>query len=382
MKGLVLAFVVQMLRDYPPVRPKLVALLDHSSVEVQGAAIRALGSYEPVRARLIAALGPGVHIMQEPDADMGQAIHATNALRTLRSAAADALKDVPDLRTEFRALLANTDKEVREAAIHAVSADRSPEALLLLRERLGLEEEASLRFRILQALRRDPASVRPLCDRLQNDNKRAIRKAAAYALGQGDLSSAYPLRGLPSVARVVGTLCCADVPGLEALINFLKLPRRLDMDAELELGEDVLAWLCARLTWAYEVGYTADGQILGEVERSVARISSPGGLLVIRVAMDAFDLPRERFLRPNHNLMEVWEIARHLVALDPPTMVLACGDVVFEHLQPPSLNPGEVRFGPTFFGFRISRSDMSGADGETGRAVNIHKARSSEPPGA
>jgi hypothetical protein len=82
------------------------------------------------------------------------------------------------------------------------------------------------------------------------------------------------------------------------------------------------------------------------------------------VAMDTFSLPRERFLRPNHNLMGVWEIARHLVALDPPMVVLACADVAFAHIQPPRLEPGEVRFGPTFFGFRVSRSGGSYADGE------------------
>jgi HEAT repeat protein len=353
----ILAFVVPMLREYPQARPRLVELLDHPSVAVQSAAMRALGAYEPARMKIVAALAPDPPFTRGSGTDMREVVHRSDALRTLRRAAADALKDVPEHRTEFRALLDNKDKEVRETAIHAVSADRSPEALRLLRERLGAEEDEHLRFQIIEALRADPGSVEPLRDRLHNDYKRAVRKAAAQALGFGDLSPAYAVRELPPVARIHAILAGVAAPELGALHAFLKSPRCLDLDAEPDLGEDVLAWLCARLTWAYEIEREEDGQVLGEVAGLVERLTRPGGVLLIRVAMDTFSLPRERFLRPNHNLMEVWEIARHLVASDPPTVVLACADVSFEHLQPPRLEPGEVRFGPTFFGFRVPRSD-------------------------
>lgn len=134
------------------------------------------------------------------------------------------------------------------------------------------------------------------------------------------------------------------------------------MDAEPDLGEEVLAWSCARLTWAYEIERGHEGQVLGEVESSIERLSRPGGVVLIRVAMDTFSIPRERFMRPNHNLMEVREIARHLVASDPPTVVLACAEVAYAHIQPPRLEPGDVRFGPTFFGFRINRSEEARAE--------------------
>jgi HEAT repeat protein len=316
----ILTFVAHMLRDYPQARRRLAELLDHSSVTVQSAAMRALGAYEPVRMRLVAALAPDPPFTREPDTDMMEVIHRSSALRTLRRAAADALKDVPEHRTEFRALLDNEDKVVRAAAIHSVSADRTPEARPLLRERLGAEEDEDLRFRIIEALRGDPGSVEPLRDRLHNDYKRAVRKAAANALGFGDLSPAYAVSELPSVARIRGVLAGVVAPELTALHAFLKCPRRLDLDAEPGLGEEVLAWSCARLTWAYELERDEDGQVLGEVAGSVERFTRSGGVILIRVAMDTFSLPYERFLRPNHNLMEVWEIARHLVALDPPTV--------------------------------------------------------------
>jgi HEAT repeat protein len=358
----VLAFVASTLGEYPQARPRLVELLDHPSVAVQSAAMRALGAYEPTRVKIVAALAPDPPFTRGPDTDMREVIHRSSALRTLRRAAADALKDVPEHRTEFRALLDNEDKEVRETAMHSVSADRSSEALRLLRERLGAEEDENLRFQIIEALRADPGSVEPLRDRLHNDYKRAVRKAAAQALGLGDLSPAYAVRELPPVARIRAILAGVAAPELGALHAFLKSPRYLDLDAEPDLGEAVLAWSCARLTWAYEIEREEDGQVLGEVAGLVERLTCQGGVLLIRVAMDTLSLPRERFLRPNHNLMEVWEIARHLVALDPPTVVLACADVSFEHLQPPRLEPGEVRFGPTFFGFRVTRSDGSCAD--------------------
>jgi hypothetical protein len=50
--------------------------------------------------------------------------------------------------------------------------------------------------------------------------------------------------------------------GLEALSAFLEAPRGLDLDAEPELGGNVLAWSCARLTWAYELEREQDDMTL------------------------------------------------------------------------------------------------------------------------
>ena len=353
---MVVQLAASLLHDYPQARPKLVELLNHPYVEVQCAAMRALGEYEPVRETLVAALEPNPREDPNTDTEREEKWEEDRRRDARRNAAADALKDVPELRVKFRELLDHRDKDVREAAIHAVAADRSPDALLLLRVRLGLEKEEHLRSEIIKALHFDPASVDVLRERLQNDYQRNVRMQAAHALGFGDLMPAHAVRKLPSVARVCGVLAAPDDPGLDALRAFVQAPRHLDLDAETELGEQVLAWACARLGWAYELDREREGQVLGEVATWADRVSSPGRPLVMRVAMDVFDVPRERFLRPNHNLMVVWDVVRHVVAAEPPALVLACADVAFEHLQPPPLAPGEVRFGPTFFGFRLNCS--------------------------
>lgn len=355
----ILAFVASMLHDCQQARPRLAELLEHPSVIVRSAAMRALGPYEPARMAIMAALAPESPVDRGPDTDMIEVLDRSNALRVLRKAAADALKDVPELRTKFRTLIDNEDREVRASAIHSVSSDRSAESLLLLRERLVIEEDGDLRFQIIEALRGDPGSVEPLRERLHNDFRLTVRNAAARALKHGDLSPAYAVRELPSVVRVRCIFTEVVDPDLEALQAFLKAPRRVDLDAEPNLGEDVLAWCCARLTWASEIGREEEGQILGEVAHPVGRLTQQDGAILIRVAMDTFSLPYERFLRPNHNLMEVWEIARLLVASEPPSVVLACADVSFAHLQPPPMKTGEVRFGPTFFGFRVNRSGQT-----------------------
>jgi HEAT repeat protein len=350
----VLTYVAPMLRGYRQAYPRLADLLVHPSPSVRAAAMRALGDHEPVRDVLVDALAPDPPTCDALDV-------RTRALRSrdlgeLRRAAADALKDVPFLRPRFRSLLNNDDKHVREAAIHAVSADESAEAVKLLRERLTAEPEEDLRAQIVWALRADPGSVGALRDRLHNDYRSDVRQQAARALGTGDLTPAFALREQPFVAGVVRTLqgLLVPGPGAAALGTFLSAPRPVDLDAEPELGEIVVAWLCARLCWAYELGREFEGQVLGELELQVPRMGQPGSLVLIRVAMDPFVLARERRLRPNHNLMVVWEIAKHLTAVDPPSVVLGCADVSFLNLQPPPLEPGEVRFGPTFFGFRVN----------------------------
>jgi hypothetical protein len=49
-----------------------------------------------------------------------------------------------------------------------------------------------------------------------------------------------------------------------------------------------------------------------------------------------------------------WDVAQHLLTEQPQTVLVACADVHFGDLVFPELMPGEVRIGPTFFGFRIA----------------------------
>ena len=83
------------------------------------------------------------------------------------------------------------------------------------------------------------------------------------------------------------------------------------------------------------------------------RLTEAEQTILIRVSMDAANLPRERNFHPNHNTIEAWRVAKHLAMRNPPTVMLACADVDFEHLIPPLLEPGEVLWGPTLFGFRL-----------------------------
>lgn len=348
-----LAFVVPMLRDYSPARPRLVELLEHPAIEVQEAAILALGTHEPVRDRILAALAPDPPSMSDPDEEPMERHERSVRRGHLRRAAAEVLAELPEYRINFRALLDNHDKVVRRYAIRAVSADRRPEARALLRAHLGQEQDEQLRLATLHALRGEIEAVEPMRERLHNDYRRSVRRTAADALGLGDPEPANALREQPLVVGILGIFSGGVSVKVSALHAFLAEPRRVDLDSESELGEQVLAWACARMGWAHELERLQEGQLLGEVSTPLVRLGAPGGVTLIRVAMDSFDLARDRFLRPNHNLLETWDVVKHLVAADPPTVVLACADVAFSHLQPPVFKSGEVRFGPTFFGFRV-----------------------------
>ena len=76
-----------------------------------------------------------------------------------------------------------------------------------------------------------------------------------------------------------------------------------------------------------------------------------GGSHVVRLRLSAEDLPKERLLHPLHNLMEAWQLAGRLRSAAPTSVWLACADVDFDDLVPPSLAAGTVHWGPTFWGF-------------------------------
>ena len=137
---------------------------------------------------------------------------------------------------------------------------------------------------------------------------------------------------------------------------YVRSPRPQNLDRDHDFAEAVLGYLCARLSWASKDGSFGNGRVLGEIEKQVGLLREMREPLVIRVAMDSSQLPRERFLHPAHNLIEAWRVAAHLSAATPPAFFLACADVAFEHLQPPDLKPGEVCWGPGFYGFRLKEA--------------------------
>jgi len=336
-----LAAVAPLLANHPPAYDRLVELFDHSDDSVRREAMKALGRSEHVRSRILGAF-------DDPD-------------RWTREAAAEALRAVPEARHHFRRLLADKDKSIRRIAVDVLENDGDPETRRAFRDRLVGEKEPDeeLRKRLLDALRGDPESRDLLRERLHHDTAHWVRIHCAGSLSPEPPALAHPFQEQAPIQRA---LACMGLSALhpstagekEALQSFLHAPARLERDANPDLFELVLAWACIRLTFASPDGELREGRIFGEVEAPIERLSENDRTLVIRVAMDHADLPRERNLRPNHNLIETWRIAKHLVTNTPTSLVLACADVDFEHLVPPPLDPGQVLWGPTFFGFRLS----------------------------
>ena len=278
---------------------------------------------------------------------------------SIREAATSALRDVPEARAAIVALLGDDSKGVRAAAIEAVKGDASPVVRNALLGRLPLEPDDELRHAVLLAVRSEPQAVDLLRDRLHRDFARAVRGEAARALCPTVPPWALPLDSLPSVRTACDLV--AGRGGETALstrfLPYMANPMLLDAAADPELTEAVLGWCLARLTWASADGTMRGGRVFGEVAQAVGALAAQGkGPIVVRVAMDASECPVQRLLRPSHNLIEAWRVARCLTAPDPPSLFMACADVAFEQLRPPTLAAGEMSWGPTFFGFRLRAS--------------------------
>jgi HEAT repeat protein len=336
----ILEEVAPMLAEHPPAWPHIRKLLDHSRQRLKWAALRALGKDEVSRPRLLQALA---------DKD-----------RLIRQEAAKGLRHAPEARPHFLPLLADDDDSIRGIALDVLTDNPTPEEQTALRERLTVEPKEELRLRILYALASDPIAKPLLQDRLHHDPVSAIRTTAARALGGGDESNLISLAELPSIQRVLTLLRFENLSPTDArhanrLNAFVADPHPKDLDEDPDFGELVLAWACLRLTWASADGALTptQGRILGETETPRSRLSAKGPALVIRVAMDAAELPRERHFFPNHNTIEARSVVLYLSAAEPPAIILACADTALKHLPAPPIDPGEAHFGPTFFGFRI-----------------------------
>ena len=334
----VLKAVAPTLADDKLAYPRLRALLDHPDDGVKHVALRALGKDEVALPRILAAL--------------------SSSDKYIRENAAKGLRDLPEARAHFLSLLRDPEKSIRQIALQVLKAERKPAVKQALRDRLTEEPDERLRFHVVKALADDAEAIGLLRDRLHHDPDSAVRIAAAEALSTKATYPAVALETLPSITRILALLpATAATTNESALLarlrTFVEEPVQIDIDADPDLGELAIAWACVRLTWASEDGSLSTGRVFGEVEKDVERISKPGQALVVRVAMDVSELPRERFLSANHNLIEAWRVVQHLRASNPPSVFLACANVDFEHLVPPPLAPGEVLFGPVFFGFRL-----------------------------
>lgn len=343
------AAIAPALSHFPKAREYLRSLLRDSNAytNIRAAAALALAGDSEVRADLES-------LLDHKEADV-------------RAASVQALADVLEARERLRALLSDPHKTVRQAAIDALASD--PGSRELLRQRLGAEEEDEIRANLIAILSSDPDSMPLLRAQLSALSSR-VRIRAARALSPNPVVPGQPLERLPALRlalRMAGKdpspLAPLPPPELQDRLDaFVKTPTSINLDRDPAFAEALLGWVCARLAWAAPDGAFRGGQAFGEVETPVESLLALDAGLVIRVSMDSSDLPRERFLHPLHNLIEAWHVAKHLSSAHPPAFFLACADVGFEHLAPPILEPGDVRWGPIFFGFRLRKDEAAPLD--------------------
>lgn len=271
----------------------------------------------------------------------------------IRRTAATALQDVPEVRDEFISLLNDSDDGVRGIAIRTLGTNPSEVARRALVGRLAVETKDELRHSILVAVQSDPNAVEILRTHLSGDYSRDVRMESATMLSPTPARWAVPVESIPAIyaACRVARESVPDSSLLRRLRDFIAAPSTCDIEGDPVFGEAVLGWCFARMVWASRDGTMGEGGVFGEVEHAVESLAASDTL--VRVAMDASECPVQRWLRPTHNLIEAWRVAKNLTSSRPPSLVLACADVQFEHLQVPPLVPGEVSWGPTFFGFRL-----------------------------
>jgi len=340
---LVAAAVASAMAGEPDAKPKLVELLSSKHPAVRARAVEALAGDADVV--------PTLRSMMGRDEEEG-----------VRTAAVTALAHDPGSRVTLRDLLADRQKRVRTAAFRAL-AD-SPEEQLRLWERLAQEDEDELRAEIAEFLAAEPASSPEARERMRSclgDPFSRVRIAATKALSPFPAPPGMPVaqvRSLRLALHLHGLrkerLSVEDYALQSRLDDFVRNPEPFVLEDHPDLAEAVLGWLCVRLAWASPDGSLDRGRIFGEVKDAPMSLLTTAAPLLVRVAMDASVLPRERWLHPTHNLIEVWQVAKMLRARTPPAIVLACADVEFDDLVCPDLAPGQVSCGPTYFGFRVA----------------------------
>jgi HEAT repeat protein len=365
-------------------RPALRKLLQDASESVRAAAARALEGDVEARPLLY-------QLLKDPEMDNMGTIVGVEAAKALamdeasrpdlrkflrdtnadvRRAAVEALAKDVESWPELRPLLKDQDERVREAAAFALAENL--ESRSSLRELLKDEAE-TVRRAAARALEGDSESSP--CFRELLSEERELRQMAVQALR----TSVRPLAGDPLVLHTVPgkssplialkalqEIYASEHQFLdEKLEAFLRAPQPIRLERYPDFAEAILGWLCARLAYASKDGKLSNGRLHGEFPSGMPdRHFQPGGRILIRISMDADDLPQERLLYPLHNLIEAWRVARHLRVEDPPAIFLACADVAFSDLHAvlPELKPGQLVTGPTFFGFRLPRGQAPTGD--------------------
>ncbi|WP_437925662.1 HEAT repeat domain-containing protein [Sorangium sp. So ce291] len=333
---------VAALAKYPSRRSQLFELVQRGSPAASAAAIRALAN-EPEMTTL------ALTEIQRDDLP-GEVLAAFVHVASRKNPSSE----------RMRGLIAHENEGVRLEAVRSTAGH--PESWPALRAQLEREHEESVKQALLAGLARDPDAL-PTLRTMLRDPSSVVRQRVTQLLRREPLPAAHSVNDIPSVyeaARLAdgSPPAISSRPGdslLRRVSDIVAHPAPIHIDDDLDLAELLLGWLVARLAWASPDGGFYNGHTLGETEKAMPRILTGGDTLLIRVAMDGNDAPRERLMHPNHNLIEAWRVAQYLTSDHAPALVLACADVAFEHLPPPEISPGQVLCGPTFFGLRIAR---------------------------
>ena len=144
--------------------------------------------------------------------------------------------------------------------------------------------------------------------------------------------------------------------GAPRIEEFLRRPRRLNIDEERELGEGVLGWACLRCAQrdrpedaafaAPEPGVAAEA-FAGSVE-------NPEPWVAIRLAADITSLAAVHGVLPLHVILEIQSLARNLIARRPPTLWLLCSDAPFVEPSSATVSKAGLVCGPGLYGLRLA----------------------------
>jgi hypothetical protein len=272
----------------------------------------------------------------------------------VRAAAAQALGGDAEARPQLLELLRDEASSVRAAAAQALGGDAEarPQLLELLRD-----EASDVRAAAAEALRGDAEAKPQLLELLLHEDSQFIRDLVVKVLRKGKEPGENHFNLPPSRKLLSNLLTSALGPSslTERIAAWVKAPRLLQLSEEEGFSVALLSWLCVRLLHASPDGSLSRGRLYGEFKPAPPLLIEPGARILMRVSMDASKLSRERFFYPTHNLLEAWRVARHLRAENPPSFFLVCAELSFEDIEAilPELKPGELRLGPTVFGFRL-----------------------------
>lgn len=266
-----------------------------------------------------------------------------------RRRAAEALWSAGAETQRLAELTSDSDDAVREVAYRAALRLRVPVDVLL--RRLEVEPKDELRRELVDGLLRvkDAGLDAALRRRLAVDRSASVRALAVSHFGGDVVRGGLPVRLHARVQQ--------DLGGWEAgeIGAFLRDDRELDGTRDPALFGQVVTWACAKLVSTVSETIVRDTRVdptamlFGEFAEECA--DSWGEIVKIRLAKDASELPRDRDIYPAANVLAAWEVMSRVRAPHPMTILVACATAPFDVLDYPRLTPGDLRFGPTFFGF-------------------------------